>query len=320
MAHARKDYFAVLTQPVPAGTTIRFQLGVASPPLAEKVMNWYFRTWRVEPLVDEDGAVVDASMPIYPWIGRTITATGTSDGAFSGFLLVGQVPFTVTPSLQTPGAEIKLTINFGVADGVEADESVRMEVTAPEGFVFADSCRYGGSPIFSKCTGFLNQATLVTARPRLRGSDITVDLRVSNPGLTPSPNYFYVALFQDESSQYVRWSQALSYEIMGMGVVYKGNNQLGEAASGFFTFTPVRPSPSPVVHIVVTPPPNAGFRVLCTGISPLGFVFMPSCEHGAQCLQARSLQGKKRQNCSGHRVQTGVVPVLWRQVFLAQSF
>lgn len=277
-----EDYYAVLTQPVPAGTTIRFQLGVASPPLAEKVMNWYFRTWRVEPLVDEDGAVVDASMPIYPWIGRIITATGTSDGAFSGFLLVGQVPFTVTPSLQTPGAEIKLTINFGVADGVEADESVRMEVTAPEGFVFADSCRYGGSPIFSKCTGFLNQATLVTARPRLRGSDITVDLRVSNPGLTPSPNYFYVALFQDESSQYVRWSQALSYEIMGMGVVYKGNNQLGEAASGFFTFTPVRPSPSPIVHIVVTPPPNAGFRVLCTGISPLGFVFMPSCESGAE--------------------------------------
>jgi len=123
---------------------------------------------------------------------------------------------------------------------------------------------------------------LVTARPRLRGSDITVDLRVSNPGLTPSPNYFYVALFQDESSQYVRWSQALSYEIMGMGVVYKGNNQLGEAASGFFTFTPVRPSPSPIVHIVVTPPPNAGFRVLCTGISPLGFVFMPSCESGAE--------------------------------------
>ena len=58
MAHARKDYYAVLTQPVPvrtkarvcdavafgwcpdalsfeAGTTIRFQLGVASPPLAE---------------------------------------------------------------------------------------------------------------------------------------------------------------------------------------------------------------------------------------------------------------------------------------------
>ena len=62
MAHARKDYYAVLTQPVPvrtkarvcdavafgwcpdalsfeAGTTIRFQLGVASPPLAEKAMS-----------------------------------------------------------------------------------------------------------------------------------------------------------------------------------------------------------------------------------------------------------------------------------------
>eukprot|EP00434_Breviolum_minutum_P017959 symbB.v1.2.015837.t1/scaffold1189.1/size132999/2 len=275
-----EDFYAVLTQPVPASTTIRFQLGVASPALAEKVMNWYFKTWRVLPLVDEDGVVVDASMPAYPWLGRNITATGTSDGAFAGFLLVGQVPFSVVPSLQTPGAEIKLTINLGVADGVEAQESVRMEVLAPAGFVFADSCRYGGSPIFSKCTGFQNQATLVTARPRLRGSDITVDLRVRNPGLTPTPNYFYLSLFQDESTQYVRWSQYLSYEIMGMGVVYKGNNQLGEAASGYFTFTPVRPSPAAVVYIVVTPPPSAGFRVLCTGISPLGFILMPNCEQG----------------------------------------
>lgn len=152
-----EDFYAVLTQPVPASTTIRFQLGVASPALAEKVMNWYFKTWRVLPLVDEDGVVVDASMPAYPWLGRNITATGTSDGAFAGFLLVGQVPFSVVPSLQTPGAEIKLTINLGVADGVEAQESVRMEVLAPAGFVFADSCRYGGSPIFSKCTGFQNQ-------------------------------------------------------------------------------------------------------------------------------------------------------------------
>lgn len=46
----------------------------------------------------------------------------------------------------------------------------------------------------------------------------------------------------------------------------------------YFTFTPVRPSPAAVVYIVVTPPPGAGFRVLCTGISPLGFIFMPNCD------------------------------------------
>ena len=40
-----------------------------------------------------------------------------------------------------------------------------------------------------------------------------------------------------------------------------------------------------------------------TGISPLGFVFMPSCEHGAQCSRVRSLQGKKTQNCTVHRVR-----------------
>jgi len=29
---------------------------------------------KVLPLVDEDGVVVDASMPAYPWLGRNITA------------------------------------------------------------------------------------------------------------------------------------------------------------------------------------------------------------------------------------------------------
>ena len=74
-------------------------------------------------------------------------------------------------------------IDSGVGFCVSACWDV-LKVTAPEGFVFAarcsatpipiptggaspkdlesqaaeDSCRYGGSPIFSKCTGFLNQA------------------------------------------------------------------------------------------------------------------------------------------------------------------
>ena len=29
---------------------------------------------KVLPLVDEDGVVVDATMPAYPWLGRNITA------------------------------------------------------------------------------------------------------------------------------------------------------------------------------------------------------------------------------------------------------
>jgi len=72
----------------------------------------------------------------------------------------------------------------------------------------------------------------------------------------------------------------LSYEIAGMKVTYKGNNQLGESSTGFFTFKPVRPSPSPLIHLVIDPPPDSGFRVFCTGISPLGFVRMPQCQSG----------------------------------------
>mmetsp|Transcript_37719 Transcript_37719/g.68199 ORF Transcript_37719/g.68199 Transcript_37719/m.68199 type:complete len:1272 (+) Transcript_37719:2-3817(+) len=276
-----EDYYAVLTQPIPVATLFRFQLKVSSPELAEKVTHWAFKTYRVQPLLDEDGDIVDATMPAYPWLGRIITATGTNDGAFSGFLLVGQVPFTIEPTLKTPGADIVLKMYFDIVDGVEAEQYVRMEVTAPAGFVFKDSCLYTGSSQFSKCTGFKNQASLVTVRSRLKGADILVQLAVSNPGITPSPNNFYLALFQDEETQYVRYSSALSYEIQGMGVVYKGNNQLGEEAPCFLTFTPVRDSPraSPQLSIVITPPPNAGFRLLC-GVSPLGFLEQPACMLG----------------------------------------
>jgi len=180
----------------------------------------------VQPLVDEDGDIVDATMPAYPWLGRDIVATGTNDGAFSGFLLVGQVPFSIHADLQTPGADITLTINFNLADGVEAEDYVRMEVTGPEGFIFKDSCFAESSPHFSKCTGFRNQASLVTVRPKLKGPDLQVVLATQNPPITPSPNNFYLALFQGDSTQYVRWSQMLSYEIQGMGVVYKATTSL----------------------------------------------------------------------------------------------
>jgi len=278
-----EDYFAVLTQPIPVGTMFRFQLNVMSPEAAEKVTNWAFKTYRVQPLLDEDGDIVDATMPAYPWLGRGIVDTGTNDGAFSGFLLVGQVPFTIHADLQTPGADVTLTINFNLADGVESEDYIRMEVTGPEGFEFKDPCfaPTAISPHFSKCTGFGNQAALVTVRSRLKGSDLDVKLATKNPPITPSPNNFYLALFQGDSTQYVRWSQVLSYEIQGMGVVYKGNNQLGEEAPCFFTFTPVRDSSetSPILQIVITPPPNSGFRLLC-GVSPLGFLEQPKCALG----------------------------------------
>jgi len=193
------------------------------------------------------------------------------------------VDFTVEAQLQTPGAYTTLTFIFDLEQEVEAVEEreVTLEVTGPEGFIFADSCF--GTPInsaFSKCTGYTNTATLVTIQPYLSGRGIVVYLLAYNPRVTPSSNYWTTAIYTDDLTQYVRWSQVLGYEIEGMAVTFKGNNQLGESASGFFTFTPVRSSPTSLIYIVITPPPNSGFRLFCTGFSPLGFVYEPTCSSG----------------------------------------
>jgi hypothetical protein len=107
---------------------------------------------------------------------------------------------------------------------------------------------------------------------------MSAELYVKNPEVTPTPesaNRWVVELFEDDSTQYVRRAEIDGYELMSMAVAYKGNNQLGEAAMGFFTFTPISASPTAEVRIIVTPPPGAGYNVMCTAVSPLGFVEMP---------------------------------------------
>ena len=55
------------------------------------------RIWptEVQPLLDEDGALLDASMPEYPWLGREITVQtaqcSDSHGFFSKLELMGIV-------------------------------------------------------------------------------------------------------------------------------------------------------------------------------------------------------------------------------------
>jgi len=120
----------------------------------------------------------------------------------------------------------------------------------------------------------------VTLTSSLGATGIIVYLVATNPRITPTDNRWTTAVFTDDPNQYVRWSEQLSYEIKGMKVSYKGNNQLGESASGFFTFEPVSNAPTKKVSFVVTPPPMSGFRVFCTEISPLGFLRMPQCQSG----------------------------------------
>jgi len=281
-----EDYYMIVAEDMAVDTVIVLTVESVLPSVPNQQMNWAFRTYRLSPDIDTDGEILDDSLPPYPWINvrdglrRPYTITGTNDGAFGGFLLVGQIPFNVDYSMQTPGADIRLKLVFGIAEEISADNNLRLDITGPLGFVFRDSCLASVPPQFTKCTGFRNTARLVATQPRLKGTDITVYLAVTNPGTTPSPNYWTVAVFQDASTQYGFWSTELGKEIRAMPVVYKGNNQLGESASGFFTFTPMRPSPSPILQIEIRPPANMGYRLFCTGVSPLGFMRMPQCTSG----------------------------------------
>jgi hypothetical protein len=283
-----EDYYVVISKKILARSRILWTLTVDLPESKEKVMNWKFRTYRVLPQIDTDGEILDASPVPYPWIGRDgkrrgMIATGTNDGAFSGFLLVGEVPFTVNPELQTPGAEITLAIDFKLPYTVQAKVGgeVRMEVTAPTGFVFRDSCFMIGSPQFRKCTGYRATATLVSTVRQVVATQITINLAVTNPGVTPTRNVWTLAVFKDDDVQYVNWSPGVGYEILPMTVVYRGNNQLAVSDTGFFDFTPLQSSLSEILHIVFIPPANQGYRLLCTGRESLGFSGNVLCESGS---------------------------------------
>jgi len=280
-----EDYFVVLSRDVTKGTRILFALTVDLPEVRLSSPFWYFRTYRVLPQRDTDGEILDDSPVPYPWIGndgnrRDMMAIGTNDGAFKGFLLVGQVPFRVTPELKTPGAQIRLSINFRLNAPVQAVDEVRMEVTAPSGFNFKDSCFALGSPIFRKCTGYRNTASLVSTVSSISGTNITIHLVVTNPGATPTRNTWTLAVYRDAAKQYVNWSPAAGFEILPMTVVFRGNNQLAVEDTGFFDFTPLKRSLSPTLHIVIFPPEDQGYRMLCTGIQKLGFKGTPVCTSG----------------------------------------
>merc|ERR1719183_2394293 len=102
---------------------------------------WYLRTYTVMPLLDpEDGEVLDDSMPPYPWTGRSLQQKASNDGSFPGFILVGPIDFTVTPSRRTPGAQINVSMTFGLDHPEEAENELIFEITAPLGYLFQPSC------------------------------------------------------------------------------------------------------------------------------------------------------------------------------------
>jgi hypothetical protein len=265
------DYYMTLAKPVLAAQTIQFTLNANLPHIPEPDMYWYFRTYKVLAQKDPDGDIIDDSQVPYPWLNREIMMYGSNDGAFAGFLLVGTIPFTVTPTMQTPGAKIVVTIVFDLPAEVQADQFLKLRVTAPSSFIFDNSCLAVGSRQFSRCAGFKNEARLTTILNRLKGIGLTVQLNVLNPGETPIPNMWRLDLFQDDNSDFVNQSPKIGYEISAMAARYVGNNQLGALSTGYFTFTPLRASPSLKVNMVFTPPPGQGYMLQCVGVETLSF-------------------------------------------------
>eukprot|EP00927_Polykrikos_kofoidii_P039777 TRINITY_DN34085_c0_g1_i1.p1 TRINITY_DN34085_c0_g1~~TRINITY_DN34085_c0_g1_i1.p1 ORF type:complete len:1924 (-),score=275.54 TRINITY_DN34085_c0_g1_i1:157-5412(-) len=271
-------YFAVLDKKVYESTTITFSVKSKLPDIPYQDLNWFFDTYKVMPLTDTDGEVLDTSQAPYPWLGREIELYGTNDGAFIGFPLVGQIPFTVIPSLKTPGAEIQVIVNFGLAAQVQAKDYLVLDVRAPQGFTFDDSCLKESSNLFSRCTGYRNTASLTTVQRTLAGTDIVVRLSATSPGETPIPNMWTLTLFKGKNTNYENWSQKVGYEISEMRASYRGNNQLQTTSTSFFTFTPMRPSPSPIVFMYFYPPANAGYNLNCQDVEALAFKEVGRCE------------------------------------------
>ncbi|KAF4701122.1 hypothetical protein FOZ62_003526, partial [Perkinsus olseni] len=74
------------------------------------------------------------------WLVQAVfdeVVVATNDLGFPGFALVGTLPFSVVPELQTPGAEIILRISFSLAAMLRGETYVSLEITAPLGFKFS---------------------------------------------------------------------------------------------------------------------------------------------------------------------------------------
>jgi hypothetical protein len=277
-----QDMYMVFGKALAADAVMLFSFQCALPNAPQSTTFWFFRTYAVLPIVDYDGEILDDSVQPYPWSGRGLKITGTNDGAFPGFILVGQLPFAVVTSIQTPFANVILTVNLDISDRIDAGigGTIVITVEAPLGYQFESQCLENGYSAFKKCIGQSTLAELTAQSRILEGSNTVVELRVINPKFTPEVNEWTAKLYTNGGVQYERYSVAPGYTIVTMPVSYKGNNQLGEAAPGFFTFVPIRSNPTPELYVVVTPPPDQGYNILCTGIEPLGFLVMPNCVAG----------------------------------------
>jgi hypothetical protein len=266
---------------IPEKELFSFSFKANLPAVPEMQRHWIIRSFKLLPVLDEDGKIVDDSQAPYPWLNRDLKETSTNDGAFGGFSLIGKIPFNIVPERQTPGARVVLTLTFGLEAQIIAQnpDGIKVVLSAPTGFRFEASCRQGTSTQFRQCIGINNQARLVASTKRLVGTNIQLGIAAYNPTETPEFNRWELELYKDvpiASKQFSNKSEWDGYEITPMEVVYRGNNQLAESATGFFSFTPVREL-TRRGYIEVTPPKGLGYQVNCNGVKSVSLPQVPLC-------------------------------------------
>lgn len=276
-----ETYYFEMASRIPENQLFSFIFKVNLPTVPEMQRNWFIRSFKLLPVLDEDGKIVDDGQVPYPWLNRNLKETSTNDGAFQGFHLIGKIPFNIVPERQTPGARVVLTLIFGLEAQIVSDnhDGLILVVFAPSGFRFEASCRQGTSTQFRQCIGINNQARLTAATKRLVGTNIQVGLIGYNPTETPEFNRWQLELYKDvpiETKQFSNKSEWDGYEIRPMEVMYRGNNQLAESATSFFSFTPVRQL-TKRGFIEITPPEGLGYHLNCKGVKMVSLPKAPLC-------------------------------------------
>ncbi|KAF4737005.1 hypothetical protein FOZ62_022847, partial [Perkinsus olseni] len=230
------------------------------------------------------------------WLVQAVydeVVVATNDFGFPGFALVGTLPFSVVPELQTPGAQIILRISFSLAAMLRGETYVSLEITAPLGFKFSSgssclksSSTEGSGSVFGGCIGNNNVATLSTTRDILEAGQTVIEMVCVNPDVTPANNFWRLALFLDsDSSLYRNIQTEEGYEINAMEAEFRGNNRLGVRAPGFFTFVPSKEIIGPI-QVDITPPLDSGYALKCTPLYRVGLPEPPECSDQTSLVES----------------------------------
>jgi hypothetical protein len=178
--------------------------------------------------------------------------------------------------MKTPGALNYMQLQFNLPQTIEAEQEVKIILTAPSGFQFQASCLAELNLAFLKCSGAANVATLTSATRTVNAQSHKLVLLGNNAPETPSYNVWKLAAFKDESTQFINYSEWSGFSLTAMLVAVKGNNQKGASGPLFFTITPANTAERKAT-LLVTPPPKQGYRMNCRDAYRVGLPVEPAC-------------------------------------------